>query len=242
MRKRKRKGLEIINWIKLIGYVASILVASTSLLSASGNVPAWWFDFSLIFLLGLIFSVPFMVFAKPISKRFKSWKLERKRNTITQKHFAEFRNLMDTSATFNYTISRIEDSLRTHYKNDIKSSLARHILQSNAESETRNTFFEIEKRLKESNKTFRDLSLIMRHLKFCLDIYTRHLKTIEVFVHEMMSKKEKPIAKGIEAEFESFREKYNYFVKDFKDYCRKVNQELGEIEFPEWIIDYVKKW
>lgn len=119
-----------------------------------------------------------------------------------------------------------------------------HVLQSLAESEIRNKFFEIEARLNESNKTFRDLYLIMKQFELCLNTYTRHLKIIEVFAHEMMTQtgKRVAIAKGIEDEFEAFREKFNDFVKDFKDYCREVNQELGEREFPEWAIDRIKKW
>ena len=139
---------------------------------------------------------------------------------------------------------RLKDSLRTHYTNRIQSSLAMHVLQSLAESEIRNKFFEIEARLNESNKTFRDLYLIMKQFELCLNIYTRHLKIIEVFAHEMMTQtgKRVAIAKGIEDEFEAFREKFNDFVKDFRDYCREVNQELGEREFPEWAINRIKKW
>jgi hypothetical protein len=82
----------------------------------------------------------------------------------------------------------------------------------------------------------------MKHFEVVLNIYERNLKIIDEFAREMQYVTKKPIAKGIEAEFENFREKYNYFVKDFQDYCRKVNQELGEREFPEWAIDHVKKW
>lgn len=240
--KEKKKGLEIIDWVKLVGYVASILVASTSLLSASGNVPSWWFHFSLIFLLVLILSVPFMIFAKPISKELKKWKLERKQNVIARKHFAEFKDLVDACKKFNYSIRDILHSLRTHHADDIKSPLTIHVLQTYNDLEIENSFVHIEKELLESNKTFRDLSLIMKHFEFILNVYKRYLELIEKFVQITVSITGKPIAKGIEAEFESFREKYNYFVKDFKEYCSKANQELGKREFPEWAIDYVKKW
>jgi len=240
--QEEKKGLEIVEWVKLVGYVASILVASTSLLSLSGIAPSWWFHFSFIFLIGLIFSIPCVVFAKPISKSVKKFRLNRKRNAIAQKHFSRFKDLVDIAKRFASPMRSIEDSLRTHYKNRIQNSLAMHVLQSHSESEIRQSFYEIEERLNESDKSFRDLYLIMRHFEFCLNIYTRHLKIIEVFAHEMMIQSGKPIAKGIEAEFEAFREKFNDFVKDFRDYCREVNKELGEREFPEWAIDYVKKW
>ena len=100
----------------------------------------------------------------------------------------------------------------------------------------------VEKELDESDKTFRDLSLIMKHFEFILDIYKKNLKIAEDFAHEMMSLNGKPIVKSVEDNFEAFREKYNHFLKDFKDYCQKVNQGIGERMFPEWAFDYVKKW
>jgi hypothetical protein len=240
--KEKKKGLDIADWIKLIGYVAAILVATTSLLSARGDIPSWWFDFSLIFLMMLIFSVPVMIFAKPISKKVSKLRVERKRNTIAQKYLLEFKNLVEASRTLSYSIRSILDSLRNHYSNDIKSSLVLHILQSYNDQEIQNFFYSIDKELNESNKTFRDLLLIMKRFELVLYIHKKYLKIIEEFVHEIMNLTQKPIAKGIEAEFESFREKYNDFVKDFQDYCKKVNQELGDRVFPEWASEYVKKW
>lgn len=237
-----KKRLDIKDWVKIVGVIASILVASTSLLSASGNVPSLWFDFSLIFLILLIFSVPSMIFAKPISKRFKSWKTGRRQDAIAQKHFKELRDLVYVSKRFNSDIRNIGADLKRFYPNDVNTSLADHTLESYNESVIRNTFFEIERMLEESNKNFRDIYLIMRCFNFCLGNYTSYLKILEVFAHQIMSTQGKPIAKGIEAKFESFREKYNYFVKDFKDYCRRVNEELGEHQFPEWSIEYVEKW
>ena len=228
-------------WVKVVGYIASILVASTSLLSASENVPAWWFHFSLIFLMGLVFSVPCVIFTKPISKRIKRYRLGKKQNTIAQRHFSRFEDLVYTAKRFNSPLMRVKDSLRTHYENKIQSSLAMDALRSNIESEIRNKFFEIEEMLKESNKTFRDLYLIVKQFELCLYIYKGQLKIIEEFAHEMMVQTNKPIAKGIEAEYEAFREKFNDFVKDFKDYCRIANKELGEQKFPEWAIDRIKK-
>ena len=117
-----KKGLDIKDWVKLVGVVASILVASTSLLSASGNVPSWWFDFSLIFLLILIFSVPSMIFAKPVSKKFRSWKKRRKEDAITQKHFKELRDLVYVSKRFNSDLHNIGVDLKRFYANDVNTS------------------------------------------------------------------------------------------------------------------------
>ncbi len=237
--KKRPKMTELFAFISIM---VSLIVAGTTLLNYSGNVPSWWFHFSFIILIALTFFTPLMIFIEPISKRFKNWRIRRKRDSIAQKHFTEFRDLVDTSKRFNSHIKNIENSLRTHYNDEVNTSLASHVLQSYAESEIRNNFFWIETMLEESKKTFRDLYLLMRILEFCLDIYERHLKICEVFAHQIIVKKDRPIAKGIEAEFESFREKYNYFVKDFNDYCRRLNEELGEYTFTEEAIDYVKKW
>lgn len=65
---------------------------------------------------------------------------------------------------------------------------------------------------------------------------------MEVFVHEITGTTEKPIAKGIENDFEAFREKYNDFIKDFTDFCHKMNEETESGNFPERSFEYLKKW
>jgi hypothetical protein len=242
MGEEEKKPSRITDFVAIISVMVSILVAGTSLLSSSGYIPEWWFHFSLIFLIVLAFSVPVMIFTKPISKKVSKLRVERKRNTIAQKYLLEFKNLVDASRTLSYSIRSILDSLRNHYSNDIKSSLVLHTLQSYSDQGIQNSFYSIEKELNESNKTFRDLSLIMKQFELVLDIHKKYLKIIEELVHEIMNLTQEPIAKGIEAEFESFREKYNDFVKDFQDYCKKVNQELGDRVFPEWAMEYIKKW
>lgn len=242
--EKKKKGVDISEWIKIVAYIGSILVTSTSLLNASGALPSWWFQFSFIFLIALIFSVPYAIFSKPISKRFNVYSLKRKRDYIARKHFTDFTNLVETASKFSSPIRDLLDKLIQHYKENINNSLTLSLLQRYSSTEIDNIFSNIEWEIHESNKTFRDLSLIMKHFETVLGIYKKNLETIENFAHEMMIITQKPIAKGIEVEFESLRDKYNYFVKDFKDYCKKVNQDLGEREriFPEWAIDYIKKW
>ena len=240
--QKEKKSPRIKEMVEAVGLVVTILIAGTSLLSNSGNLPLWWFDFSLIFLIMLTFFIPSVILYEPISERVKKSRLQRRRNTITRKHFMELTDLVYTSKRFNSSIRSIFNDLRTHYANKIKSQLTIHTLQSYNESEIRDWFFEIEKELNESNKTFRDVSLIMKHFEFVLKVYERNLKIIEEFVRGIQNVTKKPIAKGIEAEFEAFREKFNDFVKDFQDYCREVNKELGERKFPEWAIHRIKKW
>lgn len=242
--KEKKKGFNISEWVKIVAYIGSILVTSTSLLSVSGNLPSWWFQFSLIFLIALIFSIPYAIFSKPISKRLNERKIKQKRNYVAQKYFTEFKNLVDEYKRFNSPIRDLLEKLKTHYRENINSSLALRTLESYSTSEMDNLFYYIEKELNESDKTFRDLSLIMKQFEFVLKMNKKSLEIIENFAHEMINLTQKPIAKGIEDDFESFREKYNYFVKDFKECCKKCNQELGEgeREFPEWAVDYINKW
>jgi len=239
--QEEKKTPRITELVAIVSVMVTILIAGTSLLSNSANVPWWWFHFSFIILIALTFFIPSVIFFKPISKRFKKRKLERKQNAVARKYFPEFRNLVDTSKRFNSNIRDIFSNLKSSH-DSLESSLVTYILQSYQSNEIDSMFYFIDKEINASDKTFRELCLIMKHLESVLEIYKKNLRIIEEFVHEIRDFKGKKIAKGIEAKFESFREKYNYFVKDFKKYCQKVNQELGEREFPEWAIDYVKKW
>jgi hypothetical protein len=56
----------------------SILIASTTLLNNSGNLPSWWFSFSLIVLIALIFFMPIMIFAEPVREKIRDIRLRRK--------------------------------------------------------------------------------------------------------------------------------------------------------------------
>lgn len=134
------------------------------------------------------------------------------------------------------------DNLRSHYASDIKNQLAMSSLQEHGQQEINEIMFDIERDIDASDKTYRDFLLIMKRFKLVSDIQRRSLKVIEVFAHEMMTTTEKPIAKSIEAEFEAFREKYNYFVKDITDFCNKVNQESKSNDFPEHSFEHLKKW
>lgn len=70
--------------------------------------------------------------------------------------------------------------------------MANHVLESINGQEVENLFYHIEDE-QESNKTFRDLSLIMKHFEFVLGTYNKNLKVIEEFVYEIMTSSDKPI-------------------------------------------------
>lgn len=238
----EKKSPRITEIAAVVGVMVSILVAATSLLSNSGNLPSWWFDFSLILLIALTFFMPTVIFARPIKERIEELRLVRRRDAVARKYSSKFKDLVIRSRNFNNTIRYILDSLRRHYENDIKSRLAMHVLESYNESEVQNILYNIEREIDESESRFCYLLLIMKHFEMLLDIYKRNLKVIEVFVHEIMSTTEKPIAKGIEADFEAFREKYNDFIKDITDFCHTINQETKGWNFPEHSFEYLKKW
>jgi hypothetical protein len=240
--KEEKKGPRIAELAAVVGVMVSILIASTTLLNNSGNLPSWWFSFSLIVLIALIFLMPIMIFARPVREKIRDIRLRRKRDSVSRKYASEFKDLVERSRVLNYDTRTIMDSLRNHYNNDIKSQLAMSSLQDYGQQGTNDIMFDIERDIDASNKTYSDLRLIMRRFESVSDIHKRHLKIIEVFAHEMMITMEKPIAKGIEAEFEAFREKYNDFVKDMTDFCHKMNQESKSHEFPERSFEYLKKW
>jgi hypothetical protein len=237
-----KKGPGIAELAAAVGVMVSILIASTTLLNNSGNLPSWWFSFSLIVLIALIFFMPVMIFARPVYDQIRYVRLGRKRNSVSREHASEFKDLVERSRRFSYDIRNIMNSFRNYYTNDIKSLLTISLLQDYGQQRIDNVMFNIEKDIDKSDKTFRDLYLIMMHFESVSDIHKRNLEIIEVFAHEMMTTTQKPIPKGIEAEFETFREKYNYFVKDITDFYHKVNQESESNVFPEHSFEHLKKW
>jgi len=238
----EKKSPKIAELAAVVSVMVSILIAGTTLLNNTGNLPSWWFDFSLILLIALTFFMPVMIFVKPVRERIKQARLGRKRNAVSRKYSSEFKDLLYRSRGFNSTIRTILDSLRTHYANDIKSRLATHVLESYGDSDISTLTFNMEREIDESKKTFRDIYLIMKNFEMIMDIYKKNLKIMEVFVHEMISTTGKPIAKGIEDDFEAFRDKYNDFIKDATDFCHKMNQETECGNFPEHSFEYLKKW
>lgn len=240
----EKKSSRITELTALISVIISFVIAGTYLLNFSGNIPLWWFFFSFILLIVLVLVMLLVVFSKPIFGRIKESNLKRKRNSVSEKHFSEFVTLVDAGSRFKDPIRQIANDLKNHYTNEIKCRLTSHVLGSINGYEIQHMLFYIDYELKDSNKSFHDLSLIMNQFESVLSMYEKNLKIIEEFVHEIINSSDKPIeiAKGIEANFMDFREKYNDFLKDFKDYCVKVNREIGEHAFPSGSFDYIKEW
>lgn len=241
MSEKEKKDPRIAELAAIVSVMVSILIASTTLLNNSGNLPSWWFGFSLIVLIALILFMPIMIFAKPVREKIKEARLGSKRDSISRKNASQFKDLVSRSRRFNYDIRNTMDSLRNNYVSDIKNQLAMSLLQNINLTAIDNITYDIEKEIDKSDKTFRDIYLIMKRLETVLDTQRENLRTIEVLAHYIMTSTEKPIAKGIEAEFEAFREKYNDFIKDTNDFYHNINQESESHDFPEHF-EYVKKW
>jgi hypothetical protein len=237
-----KKGPRITEIVAIVTLMVSILVAVTSLLSNSGNLPSWWYQFSFVFLIILMFSVPIILFQGPIRDWVADVMLTRGRDSVSRKHASEFRDLVVGADNFTNLISALLGNIRRHYANEIKSSLAMHALESYNEQEARNELYKIRADIEESDVNFRELCLHMDKFEMVLNTFKRSLKILEVFAHEVMTSGEKPIAKGIEAEYEAFREKYNDFLKDLTAFCHKMNQETEAYDFPEHHFEYLKKW
>jgi len=240
----KEKSPKITELTAVVGIIVAIIVAATSLFSNSGNLPPWWFDFSLILLIALTFSMPIMIFAKPIKKRIRETRLDRKRDSVSRKHASEFRELVIGFRKCHYNFKNLVDNLRSHYIDNIRSPLTAHILQQESQNgnEIDNILFYMEKEIDESKKTFREIYLLMERFEFVLTDFQKSLKVAEVFVHEMMGTTGKPISKGIEGEYESFKEKYNFYLNDFSKFCHKMNEETECRDFPEHTLLHLEKW
>ena len=241
--QEEKKGIGITELVAIIGLMVSILVAGTSLLSASGNVPSWWFHFSLIFLIALAFSVPSMVFGKPLSKRVKKLRLERKQNAIAQKRFAEFKDLVENGRRFTLGIFSVLDRLRGQFEPEIKEKMGLlpiYLIQNYNRTDVENPLNTLAYRLEGFSKmTLKDLTLSAEQFDMILRMCKKNIVLVSTFVREI--KREHTIPEHIEKEYEAFREKYNDFMKDCTRYFHKLNQELGEIIVSEHF-DYAKKW
>jgi len=239
---KKEKSPRITEIVAVIGLMVSILVAITSLLSSSGNLPSWWYQFSFVFLIILMVSVPIMLFERPINERIGDARLRRRRDSVSRQYASEFKDLVVASRGFNSSIRTLFDNIRRQYANVIKNQLSMHVLESYNESEIQNALYTIEAEIDKSDMNFRESCLLMDEFELVLDAFKKNLKILEVFAHEIMTTSEKPIAKGIEADYEAFREKYNDFLKDVIDFCHKMNQETEGWDFPEHHFEYLKKW
>ena len=228
--------------VAVIGLIVSILVAATSLLSNFGNLPSWWFFLSLFILIALMISMPIMIFMRPIREITEERMLQRKLDRISRKYTPKLKDLVIKSRAFIHSIRSLLDGITNYYQGDIiKSRLAAYTLGHYNRDKAYNEITNVEREIDESNKTYRNLCLLMERFESILDTYKNGLEVYQVFAHEMMNTTDKPIAKGLEAEYEAFREKYNDFLKDVTDFCHNINQETGRHDFPEHSFEYLKK-
>jgi len=188
--------------------------------------------------------MPTMIFAKPIKGRIGKARLDRKRDSVSRKHASEFKELVIGFRKCHYEFKNLVDNLRSHYRDIIQSPLTTHILQQESQNgnEINTILFDMEKEIDESEKTFREIHLLMERFEFILTNFQKNLKVVEVFAHEMMSTTGKPVSKGIEGEYESFREKCNSYSNDFSKFCHKMNEEAKCRDFPEYSFGHLEKW
>ena len=240
--QKEKKSPRLTELFAFVSVMVSIIIAGTSLLNYSGNVPLWWFHFSFIVLIALTFFTPLMVFAQPISERFKKFTLKRKRNAIAHKYFAEFKEIVDGFGSASYSIFEILDNLRSNFEPKIREKMGLlpiYLIQVHNRNDVDSPLHWLKERFKENNETFRELTLLNDQLNIILQICEKTIKLNSEFVREI--KKEYQVPEHIEREYEESREKYNDFIKNYERYCHKLNQELGERVFSEHF-DLAKKW
>lgn len=241
----KEKSPRILELAAVVGVLISVLVAVTTLFNYNESLPLWWFWFSLILLIMLptVF-MPIVIFAKPIKERIRKARLDRKRDSVSRKHASEFKELIIDFRKCSYDFKNLVDNLRGHYKDLIQSVLIVNILQQESQNgnEINTMLFSMEKEIDESEKTFREIHLLMERFQLILTDFQRSLRIVNLFVHETISTTGKPIAKGIEAEYESFREKCNFYLNDFSKFSRKMNEEAECRDFSEHPFEHLDKW
>jgi hypothetical protein len=241
----EKRSPNITELVAIIGLMVSILVAVTTLLGNSGNLPYWWYGFSFAFLIILMLSVPIMLFQRQLNERIRKNRIRTKQDSIARKYALEFREIVRGTWDFNNSIRSILDKLKNVYKNQIKGELSTYALESGYERIDSN---QIINDIDNSQKTFGELCLINENFEALLNSYNRNLKVAEIFVHEIIATHEKigatnerPIDKTIEADFEAFREKYNYFLNCLNTFNHNINKETGTFAFNEHH-ELIKKW
>jgi len=239
---KEKKSPRITEIAAVVSVMVSVLIAGTTLFNYSGNLPSWWIQLSFVFLIILTFSVPVMVFAHPINERIGNARLRRRRDSVSRAYASEFKDLVVASRGFTSSVRTLFDNIRRLYANMIKNQLAMHVLESYNEQEIQNTLYKIEADIDKSDMNFRESCILMDEFEMVLDAFKKSFKILEVFAHEIINTTEKPIAKGIEDDYEACREKYNLFLKDVIGFCHKMNQETEGWDFPEHHFEYLKKW
>jgi len=242
-KEEKKKTPRITELVAIVSVMVTILIAGTSLLGNQTNVPWWWFNFSFIILIALTFFIPSVVFYGPISRRLKERKLERKQDEVAEKYFAEFKDLADSFGRVSDSLSSVLDRLRGQFEPKLKEKtglLPIYLIQEHGRNDLTHPLYTLSKGFEESNKSFRELVLLLDEFDTIINIANRVLRIVSIFAREM--KKDYSIPDNIESEYEDFRDKYNAFLRDFRKYCRKANQEIGETFFPEFAGEFAKKW
>lgn len=223
--------------------VVAVLVAGTTLWSNREKVPEWWFNTTSIVLF-IIVAVMVLDKTSPfLSDKLREWRTERNRNKIARKYFPEFKDLVDGFVmNASYGIFGTLQNLRGHFEPIMREKIGLiplYLLQVHNRNDIEGPIYSLKRRFDESSETFSELLLSVDQFNIILEICEKILKMIFDFQREI--KKEHKMPERIETEYEESREKYNDFIKYYKRYCHKLNQELGESFFSEHF-DLAKKW
>jgi len=242
-KKEEKKAVGITELVAIISVMVSILVAGTSLLSGRGYVPSWWFDLSLVFLILFIFSVPIMIFWKPIYSNLSKWRLQRERDSVARGYFMEFEGLSEKLRRALYPISDLWNMIKHHYQTQYQKELGMLPLFviERAQSDfnrIQNRIHALVKHCEGFNGSMRDFSLLIDEFNQFLEDGERQVQILSVYASEMKISETNP---QVLKKYDEFREQYNIFLNDCMSYFQRLNQEFGQYTFQEHF-EYVKKW
>lgn len=238
---QNEKDSRIKEIVALLGLLVAILVALTTILANSENLPSWWYQFSFVCLVILIAVILLMLFSRKISASWNMMRNKRKQNIVALKYFSEFEDLVNKPQTFTSSVRDISDSLRNHLPFKMNSPLTSFVIQSFNQTKIDKLANKLKNEINSSNKSFREFRLFMNYFEVILDVYKDYLSSLEVIVHEIQCDTGKPMPKGIEDKYSDFREDYNYFLQRVNEFSHKVNKEIGICYCPEFL-NLLKKW
>lgn len=248
-KEEEKKPSRITELVAIGGFMVAILIAGTSLMSNTANIPLYWFHFSFIILIALAVFIPSVILYRPISEKVRKWNVRMKRNALARRKFIELQDLVESFMSASYSTFTVLEKMRGKFQQEIREKIGLlpvNLLQIYDRKDVQDPLFALRDRLKTSEVTFVEFTFLIGQLNIILGIHEKWLEVLSEFrkgiKDDAKASIEFKISEYIEREYEEAREKHNDFIKSYKKFCRMLNRELEEERFFKDYFSLAKKW